>query len=71
MNDYAVASHRARQRVDSQTPEGKRHAYLTGADTTACGFGLTTMQRFASLRFELEPPAVRCPLCARVVGANR
>ncbi len=71
MNGYLVASHRERQRVDSQTPQGKRHAYLPGARTTVCGFGLNAMQRFASLRFELEPPAVRCPLCARAVFANR
>ena len=71
MNDYMVASHPARYRSDSLTPEGKRHAYLIGADKTACGFGLNQMQRFASLRFQLEPPAVRCPLCARAVGADR
>ena len=71
VNDYLVAAHPARHGSVSQAPEGKRHAYLAGADTTACGFGLNAMQRFAGLRFSLQPPAVRCPLCARVVGANR
>ena len=71
VNDYMVASHPARDRTSSQAPEGKCHAYLPGASTTVCGFGLSTMQRFASLRFNAQAPAVRCPLCARAVGANR
>ena len=70
MNDYLVAAHPGGYASTSQAPEGKRHAYLTGASTTVCGFGLDAMRRFADLRFSLEPPAVRCPLCARAVAAN-
>jgi hypothetical protein len=70
VNDYLVAAHPARARAFTQVPEGRRHAYLFGANRTACGFGLNDMQRFASLQFNRQPPAVRCPLCARAVGAN-
>ena len=69
VHDYLVAAHPAGPTV-SQTPEGKRHAYLPGASTTACGFRLYSMQRFASLRFSHQPPALRCPICARAVGAD-
>jgi hypothetical protein len=70
VNDYMVAAHTARYRSVSQDPQGKRHAYRSGASTTACGFGLDAMQRFANLRFNLQAPELRCPLCARLVGAN-
>ncbi len=70
MNDYLVAAHRTGYRTVSQVPVGKSHAYLPGASTTACGFGLDTMQRFGELRFTLQDPSVRCPLCARAVGAD-
>ena len=69
MNEYLVATH-AEKRSESPTPEGKRHAYLAGARTTACGFALDAMRRFSDVRFSLQPPASRCPLCARVVGGN-
>ena len=69
VNDYLVATH-AEKRSVSQTPQGKRHAYLAGASTTACGFALEAMRRFTDVRFGLQPPASRCPLCARVVGGN-
>ena len=69
VNDYLVATH-AEKRSESLMPEGKRHAYLVGARTTACGFALDAMRRFTEVRFSLQPPAERCPLCARVVGGN-
>jgi hypothetical protein len=43
-----------------QIPEGKLHAYVKGAETTACGFGLDRMQRFEELKFSLMNPAARC-----------
>jgi hypothetical protein len=70
VTDYLVAAH-ADNRTASPAPEGKCHAYLAGARTTACGFGLDAMRRFTDLHFSLQPPEVRCPLCARVVGGNR
>ena len=70
VNDYLVAAHPARYGAASRIPEGKRHAYLPGATTTACGFGLSTMQKYASLRFNLQEPTERCPICARAVGAD-
>lgn len=69
VNEYMVATH-ADKRTDGAAPEGKCHAYLAGASSTACGFGLAAMRRFTDLRFSLQPPATRCPLCARVVGGN-
>jgi len=69
VNQYLVATH-ADKRTESAAPEGKCHAYLAGASSTACGFGLAAMRRFTDLRFSLQPPAARCPLCARVVGGN-
>jgi hypothetical protein len=50
-------------------PEGKRHAFLDGARTTVCGFGLSGMQTFVHLEFELENPADQCRQCARTVSA--
>ena len=69
VKDYLVAAH-ADKRTESPAPEGKCHAYVVGASTTACGFGLDAMRRFTDLRFSLQPAAARCPLCARVVGGN-
>lgn len=71
MNDtYLVATYSQGQRGVDQVPKGKRHAYLPSARTTACGFELQAMQRFAHLKFTLQYPAERCPLCARVVSAD-
>ena len=70
VHDYLVAAHPPGYRIVSPAPDGKRHAYLPGARTTACGFELNAMQRFADLRFSAQAPAMRCPLCARAVGAD-
>jgi hypothetical protein len=70
VNEYRVAGHPQRAKTVTEAPEGKSHAYLPGASTTACGFGLSSMQRFADLRFVAQAPAARCPLCARAVGAD-
>jgi hypothetical protein len=69
VNDYMVATH-AEKRSESLVPEGKRHAYRAGARTTACGFALDAMRRFADVPFSLQPPASRCPICARAVGGD-
>jgi hypothetical protein len=70
VNDYVVAAHeRRRPRSAGQVPEVKHHAYLIGAATTACGFGLRDMRVFKELRFKDQMPSVRCPICARMVGA--
>jgi len=58
-------------RANPRAPEGKRHAYLRGNRTTVCGLGLDQMQKFADLPFSHELPSVRCPLCARVLSADR
>ncbi len=74
MTEYRVAAFSQRPiRLTSppgQAPEGKHHAYLEGAATTACGFGLNNMRLYADLRFSRQQPSVRCPLCARIVGAD-
>ena len=67
--EYMVAAN-AVHRVVTPAPEGKCHAYLSGSDKTACGVGLNALQRFTELRFTLQPAAVRCPVCARAVGAD-
>ena len=68
MNDFLVAAY-ADSRNGGVAPQSKRHAYLPGSTTTACGFGLNAMRRFVGFRFSDQPPQVRCPLCARVVGS--
>ena len=71
MNDYLVAAHDSRRTtVADQVPEGKCHAYLASASRSACGFGLSGMRLFRNLRFSDQRPAARCPICARIVGAN-
>jgi hypothetical protein len=71
VNDYLVAAHDSqRPRLAGQVPEGKYHAYLPGAATTACGFGLSDMRLFRRLRFSNQQPSVRCPICARMVRAG-
>ena len=53
-------------------PEGKSHAYLVGAQTTACGFGLGQMRTFSKLSFKGQPPSVRCSICDhRLRAASR
>ena len=69
VNDFRVAAY-ADSRAGHVAPETKRHAYLVGATTTACGFGLDAMRRFADLRFCGQIASVRCPLCARVVAGH-
>jgi hypothetical protein len=71
VNDYLVAAHDARRaQMKGQVPEVKHHAYLPGAQTTACGFGLKAMRLFRDLRFSEQAPAERCPICSRIVGAG-
>jgi hypothetical protein len=71
VNDYLVAAHeRPRRRRLGQVPEVKHHAYLAGASTTACGFGLDNMRLFRDLRFSDQAPAMRCPICSRMVRAG-
>jgi hypothetical protein len=70
VKDYLVAA-REEHRNGRQVPGGKRHAYLRGARTTACGFGLDQMERFADMPFSHQPAAARCPLCARAVRGGR
>jgi hypothetical protein len=72
-DDYRVAAHlgaNVRRPEDGQIPEGKLHAYVRGANTTACGFGLDRMQRFEELKFSLMNPAARCPQCAAMARAG-
>ena len=71
MDDYRVAAFpgiRTRQ-SPGEAPEGKSHAYLLDSTTTACGFGLTQMQRFERLLFAEQPPSVRCSICDRRIQA--
>jgi hypothetical protein len=71
VNDYKVAAYPSRHgQVVGEVPEGTCHAYLKGAKSTACGFGLGPMRLFERLRFSEQAPAVRCRLCARIVGAS-
>jgi hypothetical protein len=71
VNDYLVAAHDSRRlQVPGQLPEVKHHAYLVGATTTACGFGLTPMRLFREMRFSEQKPTARCPICSRIVGAG-
>jgi hypothetical protein len=72
-DDYRVAAHlraKVRRAEVGQIPEGKLHAYVKGAETTACGFGLDRMQRFEELKFSLMDPAARCPQCASMARAG-
>jgi hypothetical protein len=66
---FLVAAY-ADTRTGNVAPQSKRHAYLPGSRTTACGFNLDAMRRFAEFRFSDQPSGVRCPLCARVVGGD-
>jgi hypothetical protein len=71
VHDYRVATHgHAPRNAAAHTPEGRRHAFVKGAKTTACGFPLVAMRVFHGLQFSDETPSVRCPICARVVGAD-
>jgi hypothetical protein len=71
VNDYLVAAHDTRRpQLKGQVPEVKRHAYLPGMATTACGFGLREMRLFGDLWFSEQAPAQRCPICSRIVGAG-
>ena len=71
VNDYRVAAHGPRLgSLLGREPEGKQHAYLDGADNTACGFGLNAMRVFEQLRFSLQPPSLKCPICKRIVAAD-
>jgi hypothetical protein len=72
-DDYRVAAHpraKARRADVGQIPEGKLHAYVKGAETTACGFGLERMVRFEDLKFSFMKPAARCPQCATMARAG-
>ena len=72
VNDYRVAAHGPRLgSLVGREPEGKQHAYLKGANNTACGFGLNAMRVFEQLRFSLQPPSLKCPICKRIVAADR
>jgi hypothetical protein len=73
VDDYRVAAYPAvGGRVAADAPEGKSHAYLVGAKTTACGFGLGQMRTFGNLSFKGQPPSVRCSICVlRVRAASR
>lgn len=71
VNDYRVATHGPRLGgLVGREPEGKQHAYLKGASNTACGFGLNAMRVFEQLRFSLQPPSLKCPICKRIVAAD-
>lgn len=73
-NDYRVAAYPLvrGQRPPGDAPEGKIHAYLLGAKTTVCGFGLGEMRRFEHLAFRNATPGSRCTMCAlRVRAAER
>jgi hypothetical protein len=71
VNDYLVAAHDVRRpQLKGQVPEVKHHAYLPGAATTACGFGLRAMRVFSDLRFSIQAPVDKCPICSRIVGAG-
>jgi hypothetical protein len=71
VNDYMVAAHDSRRpQVPGESPQVKHHAYLDGATTTACGFGLMSMRLFSHMRFSRQEPAMRCPICSRMVGAG-
>jgi hypothetical protein len=71
VKDYRVASHLVtRGAVRSEGPDGKRHAYLRGEHSTACGFGLAPMHLFPGLPFTDQGSAVRCQLCSRIVWAS-
>jgi hypothetical protein len=70
VNDYRVAAYPSRRRgTVGEVPEGKQHAFLAGAKTTVCGFGLAEMRLFKQLRFTGQPPSVRCSMCDRTVRA--
>jgi hypothetical protein len=71
VNDYLVAAHDSlRAKRPGQVPLVKHHAYIAGAKTTACGFGLTSMRLFRDLRFSDQAPTLRCPICSGIVGAG-
>jgi hypothetical protein len=70
MKDYRVASHFVTRHLGLESPDGKRHAYLDGERKTARGFGLAPMHLFDRLRFTDQLAAVRCQLCARIVGSS-
>jgi hypothetical protein len=72
-DDYRVAApprRKVRRPAADYVPDGKLHAYVKGAETTVCGFGLELMQRFEDLKFSLMNPAERCPQCARTARAG-
>jgi hypothetical protein len=70
LDAYMVAAYPSRRgsAIDEQ-PQGKRHAYLEGARSTVCGFGLGEMRRFTQLRYSDQDPTVRCFMCERIVRA--
>jgi hypothetical protein len=71
VNDYLVAAHDSpRAKAPGQVPLVKHHAYLAGAKTTACGFGLHAMRLFRDMRFSEQQPALRCPICSRLVAVG-
>jgi hypothetical protein len=70
VDNYRVAAYPAvGGRGGAEVPEGKSHAYLDGANATACGFGLGQMRTFGKLSFKDQPPSVRCSICDRRVRA--
>jgi hypothetical protein len=72
VDDYRVAAYPAVGGRSADAPEGKSHAYLVGAEATACGFGLGQMRTFGKLSFKSQPPSVRCSICdQRVRAASR
>jgi hypothetical protein len=74
VHDYRVAAYPAIARAPfavSSATEGKVHAYIFGAETTVCGFGLGQMRTFGKL-FLRQPPSLRCSICdQRVRAASR
>lgn len=74
VHDYRVAAYPLVRghRPSGDAPEGKIHAYLLGAKTTVCGFGLAEMRQFKHLAFRTAPPRARCTMCdLRVRAVDR
>jgi hypothetical protein len=68
VNDYLVTARDSRRpQMPGESPQVKHHAYLDGATSTAC---LVSMRLFSHMRFSDQEPAMRCPICSRMVGVG-